>query len=335
MLNISPRPKKRATSLKKPKSRHLENVELEEMRPRTSSLPSRNQLSKPYMQYLSPCVDDESVYTCRSFVTTSKGVLVNRGDSLRSRSTNSIISSGSGSMTELTPLSPSSSSLSQSSLANSTGSAFGASAFRVLVLGSPGVGKTSVTQQFMTSEYLGGFDASIDGERERTVSVLLDGVESSIAFLDSGDEMDWTLETGIDAYVLLFSIDDRSTFEDCTDVLFEIRKQNHQDTPIILVANKCDLVRTRSVGTEEAKSVASTYNCKYIETSVVLNHNVDELLAGIVCQMRLKRKTSMKTSSKKSGGDDDHGCYSRSKTLLTKIFKKDSVSKSCDNLYVL
>ena len=161
MLNISPRPKKRATSLKKPKRRHLENVELEEIRPRTSSLPSRNQLSKSYMQYLSPCVDDDNVYTCRSFVTTSKGVLVNRGDSLRSRSTNSIISSGSGSMTELTPLSPSSSSLSQSSLANSTGSAFGASAFRVLVLGSSGVGKTSVTQQFMTSEYLGGFDASI------------------------------------------------------------------------------------------------------------------------------------------------------------------------------
>ncbi len=162
-MNISPRPKKRASSLKKPRRRYLENVELEEMRPRTSSLPTRNDLKKP-MQYLSPyteCSEYDSVYTLRSFVTTSKGRVVNRGDSLRSRSTNSILSSGSGSITELTPLSRTSSSLSQSSLANSTGSAFGINPCKVLVVGSNGVGKTSIARQFTTSDDLGDLDISI------------------------------------------------------------------------------------------------------------------------------------------------------------------------------
>ncbi|KAG5885175.1 hypothetical protein JTB14_003516 [Gonioctena quinquepunctata] len=57
---------------------------------------------------------------------------------------------------------------------------------------------------------------------------------------------------------------------------------------VILVANKADLVRSRVVSTEEGKSMATSYDCKYIETSVGINHNVDELLVGILSQIRLK-----------------------------------------------
>ncbi|ESO96885.1 hypothetical protein LOTGIDRAFT_159634 [Lottia gigantea] len=155
-LQISPKPSKRATSLKKPRKKLLENVELSEIRPRTSSLPSRNCFQKSRPQYLSPFIDNISeseCYTMRTFVTTRKG-LVNRGDSVRSRSTNSIASSGSGSMTELTPLSGTSSSLSAS--ANSLVPAY---VLRVLVIGAPGVGKTSLKRQFMTSEYIGVSDS--------------------------------------------------------------------------------------------------------------------------------------------------------------------------------
>ncbi|ENN79428.1 hypothetical protein YQE_04072, partial [Dendroctonus ponderosae] len=40
--------------------------------------------------------------------------------------------------------------------------------------------------------------------------------------------------------------------------------------------------------TIEGKSMATAYDCKYIETSVGINHNVDELLVGILTQIRLK-----------------------------------------------
>ncbi|XP_059141673.1 uncharacterized protein LOC131929462, partial [Physella acuta] len=101
-LHVSPRTKPRSSSLKKPR-RRLENVELEEMRPRTTSLPTRNDIIRPGMRYLSPITDHEnSLQPLRSFITTPKG-LINRGDSIRSRSTSSVLSSCSGSMTELTP----------------------------------------------------------------------------------------------------------------------------------------------------------------------------------------------------------------------------------------
>jgi hypothetical protein len=34
--------------------------------------------------------------------------------------------------------------------------------------------------------------------------------------------------------------------------------------------------------------MATSYDCKFIETSVGINHNVDELLVGILTQIRLK-----------------------------------------------
>ncbi|KAL8590264.1 hypothetical protein ACOMHN_006380 [Nucella lapillus] len=180
-VNISPRPHKRAVSLKKPRKKTFEIDELDEMRPRTSSLPTKNSIRRPILQYLTPphtsssARDHDEFYTIRSFVTTSKGQLVNRGDSLRSRSTNSIMSSGSGSMTELTRLSQASS---QCSLCHEGSGPESPSAlpllYRVLMLGSAGVGKSSLTQQFATSEYLGTFGPSIEGRTEEAECLMIE-----------------------------------------------------------------------------------------------------------------------------------------------------------------
>ena len=38
----------------------------------------------------------------------------------------------------------------------------------------------------------------------------------------------------------------------------------------------------------DARSLAKSYDCKYVEVSAALDHNVDTLLVGIVQQIRLK-----------------------------------------------
>ena len=99
-----------------------------------------------------------------------------------------------------------------------------------------------------------------------------------------------------------------------------------QTCPTILVANKTDLVRNRQVfvilwlqcragqvkgGT--GKEVATSYQIKYIETSPGenpptfskcdkisssgINHNVDELLVGLVTQIHLRRREGSSKSS--------------------------------------
>lgn len=41
--------------------------------------------------------------------------------------------------------------------------------------------------------------------------------------------------------------------------------------------------------------MATAYDCKYIETSVQINHNVDELLVGLLTQIRLKLENPEKS----------------------------------------
>ena len=40
----------------------------------------------------------------------------------------------------------------------------------------------------------------------------------------------------------------------------------------------------------DGKCLACTFKMKFIEVSVAINHNVDELLAGILSQIRLKKQ---------------------------------------------
>lgn len=165
-LNIEPMTRKRASSFKRDK--HLDFFHDEGMRPRTCSAPTKNNLRKPNLHrtHLGLNIQpDAERYRVRSFKMNSKGVVV-VGDTFRSRSSNSVCSSGSEAC-PLSPLSRTSSSMSRDSAGTSPGSVTNNTGFpsRILLLGSPGVGKTAVTQQFMTSEYLGGFDTSIGKSR--------------------------------------------------------------------------------------------------------------------------------------------------------------------------
>lgn len=56
---------------------------------------------------------------------------------------------------------------------------------------------------------------------------------------------------------------------------------------MILVGNKSDLVRKRSINREDGGLLALKYGCKFVETSVAINDKVDDLLAGILKQIRL------------------------------------------------
>ena len=54
----------------------------------------------------------------------------------------------------------------------------------------------------------------------------------------------------IDAYVVVYSVEDRRSFETAIDRLQDIRRERGQLVALILVANKADHVRTRVVHQE-------------------------------------------------------------------------------------
>ncbi|XP_033755882.1 GTP-binding protein GEM-like [Pecten maximus] len=171
-----------------------------------------------------------------------------------------------------------------------------------------------------------------DGEDNKSISVLLDGEESTLEFIKLTSCSGWDYKDNVDAYVVVYATDDRQTFDRAVDLLYCLRKDEKKENATILVANKCDLERSRTVSIEEAKAVAKTYEAKFVETSTVVNHNIDELLVGILSQIRLKLKQQDKPRTRTEVAQ---GCINKSKSLFNKIFRKEDMSKSCQNLYVL
>ncbi|XP_061507933.1 mucin-5AC isoform X4 [Anopheles gambiae] len=253
---------------------------------------------------------EEEYYRLRHFSITGKGV-VNRGDSLKSRrskSNNSVASSNS-STEHLTPAAGAvaagsartSATCSLASSRESSTSNPASGPYKVLMLGGPAVGKSSLVSQFMTSEYLHAYDTSIDDDSgEKTVSVLLSGEESELTFIDhSYSEMapENCMSTyDPHGYCVIYSSTDKETFliaERILQILWTT--ENIAQKAVILVANKADLARCRVVTSDEGKAMATQYDCKFIETSVGINHNVDELLVGLLSQIRLKLENPEKS----------------------------------------
>lgn len=120
-------------------------------------------------------------------------------------------------------------------------------------------------------------------------------------------------------YCVIYAASDRESFNVAEHVLQVLwTNQNIAQKAVILVANKADLARSRAVSAEgkhellhkiktisikfihfiisvEGKAMATAYDCKFIETSVGINHNVDELLVGLLSQIRLKLENPEKS----------------------------------------
>ncbi|KAK7497723.1 hypothetical protein BaRGS_00011118 [Batillaria attramentaria] len=345
-LNVSPvrevssAPNSRSCSFKVNKRPKELDLDMDQ-RPRTNSLPPFPGRRQRHASDGSTQEKDreprENLCRVRSFKMTSKG-LVNHGDSFKRRSTHSLMSTGSANtdQSDQRPRTLSVASEESSGVLSGSGSCSPPSYFRVALLGAPGVGKSALVRQFMTSEYRGTFDiATPDAEDpETTVSVLLDGEESMIEFVD--DIQDTEVDKmRADAFVVVFSLSDAASYHTAVNSLRHLRVDLGLDRAVVLVGNKVDLARQRRVNSRDARLLATKYDCEYEETSAALNHRVDELLVSILSQIRHKLFPPADTLLPPEPVTIT--CRSpsprRAMSFLSKLFNQTKKkAKSCDNL---
>ncbi|KAL4234009.1 hypothetical protein ACF0H5_005663 [Mactra antiquata] len=212
------------------------------------------------------------------------------------------------------------------------------SEYHVYVLGSPGVGKSAIINQFTTSEFLGASDVHTDtSETRASVSVILNQEESVVELLEENNmaTLDEPTDCDIDAYIIVYSCADRSSFRKASQMLKRLKEETGSTKSVMIVANKVDLARTRQVTCDEGRALASTYNCKFIGTSAVLNHNIDELLAGVLSQIRLKKYGQFlkETTNNPKKTRTQKGLTGALRTALKGVFGKKQKISSCENLY--
>ncbi|CAH1975054.1 unnamed protein product [Acanthoscelides obtectus] len=211
--------------------------------------------------------------------------------------------------------------------------------YTVALLGAQGVGKTALISQFMTSECINAYDGQKDILGAQTVSIMLNGEESELTFQNTASVKEVDKSHPPDAFVVLYSVVDKASFLKAEAELNRLQDADLlRSRPAILVGNKIDLARSRAVSTQDGKCLACTYRAKFIEISVGINHNVDELLVGILTQIRLK------VLNYEDGGHNPQWYKSRgmvkasmkARQMFTWLFgKEDSKFKNCENLHIL
>lgn len=123
--------------------------------------------------------------------------------------------------------------------------------------------------------------------------IELDGKKMKLQIWDTaGQERFQTIAIsyykGAWGIILVFSIDNRKSFENIGKWMKQITDNAAADVVIVLVGNKCDLIESRAVSYEEAQALAKSFNIQFYETSAKNNINIDEIFTKIATDIKVK-----------------------------------------------
>ncbi|VDL20361.1 unnamed protein product [Hymenolepis diminuta] len=161
--------------------------------------------------------------------------------------------------------------------------------YKLVVLGSGGVGKSALTVQFVQGIFVEKYDPTIEDSYRKKVEI--DNEQCILEILDTAGTEQFTAMRDLymkngQGFILTYSITSPPTLFDLIDLREHIIRVKDTDSiPIVLVGNKCDLEDERAVGKEEGQKLARQWNCTFMETSAKLKINVSEIFADLVRQI--------------------------------------------------
>ena len=162
--------------------------------------------------------------------------------------------------------------------------------YKIVVLGSGGVGKSALTVQFVQGIFVEKYDPTIEDSYRKQVEV--DGQQSMLEILDTAGTEQFTAMRDLymkngQGFVLAYSITAQSTFNDLADLREQIlRVKDSDEVPMVLVGNKCDLEDERVVGKDQGMNLARQFgSCSFMETSAKAKIGVTDVSKiNIYCQ---------------------------------------------------
>jgi len=178
--------------------------------------------------------------------------------------------------------------------------------FKLVVLGSGGVGKSALTVQFVQGIFVEKYDPTIEDSYRKQVEI--EGNQCMLEILDTAGTEQFTAMRDLymkngQGFVLVYSIIAQSTWNDLPDIRESIlRVKDTETVPMVLVGNKCDLDEQRVITKDQGESRARDWNCSFKEASAKQKINVEECFIDLVKQIAAKSTKEKGNKKEKKGG---------------------------------
>ncbi|KAG3068406.1 hypothetical protein JG687_00017336 [Phytophthora cactorum] len=178
---------------------------------------------------------------------------------------------------------------------------------KLTVLGYPGVGKSSLTTCFVENRFVENYDPTIENTFHKTIRVrnahfVTDIVDT--AGMDEYANFSQAASVGVHGYVLVYSIGLRTSFEKLKLINEKLVNMLGSKPPRVLVGSMSDLEKARQVTqsmlgggreadgmggvyyrevtVEEGQTLASNWECPFVECSAKDNENINEVFTYLI-----------------------------------------------------
>eukprot|EP00993_Chasmostoma_nieuportense_P004156 NODE_4841_length_733_cov_46.927393_g4679_i0.p1 GENE.NODE_4841_length_733_cov_46.927393_g4679_i0~~NODE_4841_length_733_cov_46.927393_g4679_i0.p1 ORF type:complete len:231 (-),score=53.94 NODE_4841_length_733_cov_46.927393_g4679_i0:39-638(-) len=150
--------------------------------------------------------------------------------------------------------------------------------FKLIVLGSGGVGKSALSIQYIQKKFVARYDPTIEDSYRKQMQV--DGQDVMVEILDTAGQEEYAymraqyMRAG-HGFLIVYSITEARGFEDCSDLYEELLNcKQGEKFNLILVGNKADLQAERVIATDKGTQLALKFGCPFLETSAKTRQNV-------------------------------------------------------------
>ena len=188
-------------------------------------------------------------------------------------------------------------------------------AFSLILVGDTQVGKSNFMTRYAKNKFNADFISSIGMNNEIKMMKIKNEYYKLTLWDTAGQERFRSLPRkyyrNVDGVLLLFDINDKSTFEDVNNWMKEIneystkseqeetKEKKVNDIVIYLLANKIDLINKESerVTKEEIDELVNRLGIKYYEISCKWNLNLEEVMARICLDCYQSNRNEIKNKN--------------------------------------
>ncbi|XP_029692152.1 ras-related protein Rab-26 isoform X1 [Takifugu rubripes] len=164
-------------------------------------------------------------------------------------------------------------------------------AFKVMLVGDSGVGKTCLLVRFKDAAFLAGSFISTVGIDFRNKVLTIDGVKVKLQIWDTAGQERFRSVThayyrDAHALLLLYDVTNKASFDNIQTWLTEIHDYAQQDVVLMLLGNKADAAQERVVKREDGERLAKEFGVPFMETSARSGLNIDLAFTAVAKELK-------------------------------------------------